>query len=59
MFRTPDPYEDHEAADAEANSADGWSPSVRAGAGDPVHGGCFQPHLNSRGDYVDCDGRPL
>jgi hypothetical protein len=23
------------------------------------HAGCYLPHLDSHGDYVDCDGRPL
>ncbi|MDW6058100.1 hypothetical protein SAZ11_08355 [Streptomyces sp. FXJ1.4098] len=23
------------------------------------HSGCFQPHRDRNGEYVDCDGRPL
>ena len=23
------------------------------------HSGCFQPHRDRDGEYVDCDGRPL
>ncbi|MFF6847089.1 hypothetical protein [Streptomyces antimycoticus] len=23
------------------------------------HGGCFMPHRDRNGEYIDCDGRPL
>lgn len=23
------------------------------------HDGCFQPHRDHNGEYIDCDGRPL
>ncbi|MFE9003142.1 hypothetical protein ACFYOY_13515 [Streptomyces sp. NPDC007875] len=23
------------------------------------HSGCFQPHRDRNGEYIDCDGRPL
>lgn len=29
------------------------------GDGEADHSGCFQPHRDRNGEYIDCDGRPL
>jgi hypothetical protein len=26
---------------------------------DDPHAGCSEPHRDSTGDYIDCDGRPI
>ncbi len=33
--------------------------SVNDGDADTGHDDCIEPHYDSSGEYVDCDGRPL